>query len=262
MTNRDIIGAIEEICPLEGQESWDNSGWQCGSPDAECTGVLLCVDVTEAILDEATRRGCNLVVAHHPLLFHPARRVIEGDDRVGSCLVKALRAGISIYSAHTSCDCARRGVSVVMAEMLGLDDIAPLDDASHLGAIGRLAAPLPCHDFLDKVCRVFGTPVLRCSQEPDTPFLIETVALCGGAGADLLPTAYDKGAQVLVTADCKFNTFLDVGRRRIMLVDAGHFETELCTKQIFYRAITEKFPNFAVCKSADEANPVKYYGNR
>ena len=261
MTHSDIIAAMETVCPLDAQESWDNSGWQCGNPQATCTGALLCVDVTEAILDEAATRGCNLVIAHHPLLFRATRQVLEGDDRVGSCLVKALASGITVYSAHTSCDCARRGVSFEMGRMLGLDDLRPLDDTSGLGAIGTLPAPMPWERFLHTVAERFGVPVLRHSAAPAPGFEVATVALCGGAGADLLPLAYDKGAQVLVTADCKFNTFLDVGRRAIMLVDAGHYETELCTKEIFYRAITEKFPNFAVCNSSVEENPVKYYGN-
>lgn len=259
MTNAEIISAIEAACPPEGQESWDNSGWQCGTPAAVCTGALLCVDVTEAILDEAVRRGCNLVIAHHPLLFRATRQVVEGDDRVGSCLVKALASGISVYSAHTSCDCAPDGVSFEMGRMLGLEDVRVLDDASGLGVTGTLPAPMPWRAFLDRAKDVFGTPALRFSAPPADDFEVRCVALCGGAGADLLPAAYDKGAQILVTADCKFNTFHDVGRRRIMLVDAGHYETEACTKEIFYRAITEKFPNFAVCKSSDEANPVKYY---
>ncbi|RXE74604.1 Nif3-like dinuclear metal center hexameric protein [Muribaculaceae bacterium Isolate-013 (NCI)] len=259
MTNREIIAAIEHVCPPGCQESWDNSGWQCGSPGAQCTGALLCVDVTEAILDEAAARRCNLVIAHHPLLFHATRQVVESDDRVGSCLVRALASGISIYSAHTSCDCAPAGVSQQMGLMLGLQSLRPLDETSGLGAIGRLEAPMPWREFLDLVKATFHTPVLRHSAPPSPGFTVRDVALCGGAGADLMPLACEKGAQILVTADCKFNTFLDVGRRQAMLVDAGHYETELCTKEIFYRAITEKFPNFAVCKSTDEANPVKYY---
>ena len=259
MTNSEIISAIEQACPPSCQEEWDNSGWQCGTPGADCTGALLCVDVTEAILDEAVRRRCNLVIAHHPLLFRATRQVVEGDDRVGSCLVKALANGISIYSAHTSCDCAPAGVSIQLGHILGLADLRVLDNASGLGAIGTLPAPAPWRQVLGRVKDTLAIPALRHSAPPADDFTITTVALCGGSGADLLPLAYAQGAQMLITADCKFNTFHDVGRRHIMLVDAGHYETELCTKEIFYRAITEKFPNFAVCKSTDEANPVKYY---
>lgn len=256
MTNREIISAVEAVCPPECQESWDNSGWQVGDPDGDCTGVLLCVDVTEAILDEACRRGCNLVVAHHPLLFRATRQLL-GRNRVERCVAKAFREGISVYSAHTSCDCAVRGVSAVMADMLKLTDVTPLTPDG-LGVVGQLPLPTQWQVFLDIVKYTFGVETLRHSRPLQSCMFISRVALCGGAGGDLLADAADAGAQVLVTADCKHNLFLD-DTDRIMLVDAGHFETEQCTKDIFYRAITEKFPNFAVWKSNDEVNPVQYY---
>ncbi len=256
MTNRDIITAIEAVCPPECQESWDNSGWQVGSPGADCTGALLCVDVTEAILDEAVAKGCNLVIAHHPLLFR-ATRQLTGRNRVERCVAKAFERGISVYSAHTSCDCAVKGVSIEMAGRLGLQDVEPLMPDG-LGAIGNLAEPKPWKDFLNRVKSTFGVAALRHSIPPAADYVISRVALCGGAGGDLLPDAADKGADVLVTADCKLNFFLD-DTDRIMLVDAGHFETEQCTKDIFYRAVTEKFPNFAVWKSNVERNPVEFF---
>ncbi len=256
MTNREIIEAVETVCPPECQESWDNSGWQVGEPSAECTGVLLCVDVTETILDEAAAKGCNLVVAHHPLLFR-ATRQITGRNRVERCVAKAFKNGMTVYSAHTSCDCAAQGVSAVMAERLGLSDVRPIT-ATGLGAVGNLPSRLPWTAFLDKVKDAFGVGMLRHSVPPAANYCVGRVALCGGSGGDLLPEAADAGADILVTADCKHNLFLD-DTDRIMLVDAGHFETEQCTKDIFYRAITEKFPNFAVWKSKDEVNPVEYY---
>lgn len=259
MTNSDIISAVEARFPLSGQESWDNSGWQCGDPEAECTGVLTCVDVTEAILDEAKQRGCNLVVAHHPLIFTATRSIIADQGRVNPCVIGALTRGITVYSSHTSCDCAQEGVSHEDGLMLGLTDMETLDPESGLGVIGNLPAPLPWRDFLDKVKSTFGIPCLRHSAVPDGDFTVSRVAICGGAAAEFLPLAYERGAQVYVTADCKHNTFPDVGRRPVILVDAGHFETEVCTKELFYRAITEKFPNFAVWKSTTEQNPVKYY---
>lgn len=259
MTARDIVEAVEGACPLDAQQAWDNSGWQVGAPSAPCSGALLCVDVTEQVIDEAVERGCNLVISHHPLLFRATRSIIVGDDRVDRCVARAFEKGVSIYSAHTSCDCSPAGVSFEMGRMLGLGDMRVLDTDSGLGVIGCFDCPLPWREVLDRVKEVFDVPMLRCSAPPTESHTVRCIALCGGAGADLLPLSYEKGASMLVTADCKFNTFLDVGSRATMLVDAGHFETEQCTKEIFYRAIKEKFPNFAVYKSAWERNPVRYY---
>lgn len=255
MTNRGITDVIETIAPLSLQESWDNSGWQTGDPDAECTGVLLCVDVTPAVLEEARQKGCNLVIAHHPLIFKGLRQ-ITGRDRVERCVCQAIKDGISVYSSHTAVDCAPAGVSWEMAALLGLSDVQPLD-GSGLGVIGDMPEAIPWRDFVAKVKEAFGATTVKCSRVPFDGMMVRRIGLCGGAGAEFLPEALRRGAQAYVTADCKLNQFLDHADD-ILLVDAGHFETEQCTKEIFYRAISEKFPNFAVWKSTVEKNPVVY----
>lgn len=255
MTNREITNTIEEFAPLTLQEAWDNSGWQVGVPDAQCSGVLLCVDVTPGVLEEARRRGCNLVIAHHPLIFKGLKQ-ITGRNRVERCVAQALRDGIAVYSSHTATDCAPAGVSWEMAHRLGLENVEGLD-ASGLGVIGDLPTPLSWEKFAERVKEAFGTEVLKCSRVPFEGWMVTRVGLCGGSAAEFLPLALGRGAQAYVTADCKLNQFLDHAED-ILLIDAGHFETEQCTKDLFYRVISEKFPNFAVWKSTDEENPVVY----
>ena len=141
-----------------------------------------------------------------------------------------------------------------MARMLGLTGAAPLDP-SGLGSVGDLPEPMAQADFIALVKRTFGCETVRASRTPERP--VSRVALCGGAGGDFLGAAIETGAQAYVTADCKHNLFID-RRDEILLLDAGHFETEQCTKALFHRVISEKFPNFAVWKSEAEENPVRY----
>ena len=216
---------------------------------------MLCVDVTPAIIEEASRKGCNLIISHHPLIFKGLKQ-ITGRNRVERSIAMAFKKGISIYSSHTATDCAPAGVSQEMARMLGLSDVEPLD-ASGLGAIGNLPAPMPWRLFIEKVKAVFGASAVKCSLPAADDLTVSRVGLCGGAGAEFLTEALSRGAQAYVTADCKHNQFLDHADE-ILLADAGHFETEQCTKEIFYRTISEKFPNFAVWKSTAERNPVVY----
>lgn len=253
MKNRDIIAAIEEFAPLSLQESWDNSGWQLGNPDTDCTGVLLCVDVTGKILEEAAQQGCNLVVSHHPLIFKGVKS-LTGRNRVERCVADALRRGISVYSSHTATDCAPGGVSWEMARRLKLHDIEGLDP-SGLGCIGNLSRPMGCLQLVELVKETFGCQAVRCSQPIDKE--ITKIGLCGGSAWEFLPEALARGAQAYITADCKLNQFLDYADD-IFLIDAGHFETEQLTKDLFYHVISEKFPNFAVRKSNVERNPVHY----
>lgn len=256
----DIAAAIEEYAPLTLQESYDNTGFQVGDPGAEAIGALLCVDVTEEIVAEAKRRRCNLIISHHPLLFRGVKQV-TGRDRPERVLARAILEGITIYSSHTAMDSASAGVSKRMAEKLGLTGVTTLVPTSAgadtgLGVVGNLPHRIDVDTFARKVKQAFGTEVLRMSR-PRPGLEVSRVALCGGAAAEFVPEAIAAGAQAYVTADCKLNQFLDHASD-ILLVDAGHFETEQCTKEIFYDILTDKFPNFAVCYSDTEKNPIIY----
>lgn len=102
------------------QESYDNSGLLCGDASGECTGILICLDITEEVLDEAIRKNCNLVVAHHPLIFKPLKRLTLSTP-VERCLVKAIRSHISIFALHTNLDNVSSGVSRFLIEQFDID---------------------------------------------------------------------------------------------------------------------------------------------
>ena len=119
---KEIATALEMFAPLPLQDGFDNAGLQIGLTDAEVAGVLLCLDVTEAVVDEAIALGCNLIVSHHPLIFSPLKR-ITGSNYVERCVIKALANGIAVYSAHTNIDNAPGGVNYRIAEKLGLTNV-------------------------------------------------------------------------------------------------------------------------------------------
>ncbi len=257
-----IIGAIESIAPLSLQEAWDNTGMLVGGsdPDRQCTGVMLCVDVTPQVVEEAADRNCNLIISHHPLIFKGLKR-INGIGRVEESVVMAIRKDIDIYCCHTSIDKAiSRGVSQRMASMLGLDNVEVLapdsaNPGAGLGAIGQLPTPLSATQLADRVKSAFGSPVARCSTPPSST--MTRIALCGGSGGEFIPRAVSLGAQAYINSDTRYHDFSDWGER-IFIVDIGHFESEQCTKQIFSEIIQEKFPNFAHCYFANEKNPISY----
>lgn len=261
MTIRDITDTLESFAPLRYQEEWDNSGYQVGNPFRECTGVLLCVDATEDIIDEAVARGCNLIIAHHPLLFHGVKQIL-GRNRVERAVEKAICNGVTIYSCHTAVDNAPGGVSWTMAEMLGLKDTVILSPAgttpdTGCGVAGNLPEPMFPLELVEKVKQTFSSPVARCSELPASAEPITRIALCGGAGSDFIGDAIRLGAQAYITSDTKHNYFLDhVGD--IFIIDIGHYESESCTKQIFYHVLSENFPNFALHYSEIEKNPINY----
>ena len=255
-----IINAVADFAPLSLQESWDNSGVQVGGVDAACTGVMLCVDVTPGVIAEAAARGCNLVIAHHPLLFRGLKQIIPGNNVVQQTVIDAIRSGITVYSSHTALDCAPAGISHRMAAMLGArvtSILAPTagNPSAGLGVAAAYDTPLTASDFISRIKAAFGSPVVRCSAMPAGT--IGSIALCGGSGGEFIQAAISAGAQAYLSSDIRYHDFVDYGKQTF-LCDIGHFEAESCAKQIFYDLISEKFPNFAVYKSESETNSIKY----
>lgn len=254
----DIIAAVAAYAPPQYQESWDNSGVQVGDVSAPCTGVMTCVDVTPDVVREAAAAGCNLVLAHHPLIFK-GLRTLTGATQVERAVIEAVRLGVCVYSAHTSLDSTLGGISHEMAARLGARVtrvLAPsaADPAVGLGVLAELPYALRRDEFLHLCARVYGCPHPRASRSDAGT--VRRVALCGGSGGEFIPRAVAAGAQAYVTADIRYHDFVDHGEE-ILLVDVGHYESEQCANDIFMRIVTEKFPNFAVHKSKQH-NPIQY----
>lgn len=254
-----ITAALETYAPIDIQEDYDNCGLLVGKADTCCSGALLTVDCTPAVVREAIDKGCNLIVAHHPLIFHGLKR-LNGKSAVEEAVITAIRGDIAIYACHTCLDNAPGGVSWRMADKLCLSDIeilAPKTGSSAgCGVIGTLPSPMTGQQLIELVKHTFGSPVARCTDYP-LDKEIRCVALCGGSGSSLIDNAIDKKAQAFITSDTKYHDFVDHAGR-ILIIDIGHHESENCTKEIFYHVIKEKFPNFAVQYSGFDINPIKY----
>ncbi|MDQ3047255.1 MAG: Nif3-like dinuclear metal center hexameric protein [Bacteroidota bacterium] len=135
MKVKDITAFLESIAPLAYQESYDNSGLICGQPDMETTGAMLCLDSTEAVIDEAIERGCNLVIAHHPIVFSGIKK-LNGKNYVERVIIKAIQNNIAIYACHTNLDNVHNGVNARIAEKLGLINCSVL--VPHKNILKRL----------------------------------------------------------------------------------------------------------------------------
>ncbi|MCC8153367.1 MAG: Nif3-like dinuclear metal center hexameric protein [Tannerellaceae bacterium] len=360
---KDIIKELETVAPLPLQESYDNSGVQVGDVSLPATGALLCLDITEEVIDEAIDKGCNLVISHHPLAFKPFKS-LTGKNYIERSLIKACKQDIVIYSVHTNLDNAFGGVSFKLAEMIGLQNIRVLSPRKEallklvtfvpeayaetlrnalfqagVGHIGRydccsynvtgegtfragkgtnpfvggegelhterevrieMILPAfkkayilrtllsvhpyeePAFDFysLENTWNNAGSGVVGelPAAEDEVSFLqrlksvlrlncikhsaltgrpVREVALCGGSGAFLVGEAIAYGADIFITGEAKYNDFYDV-EDKIVLAAIGHYESEVCTKEIFYNIISKKFPTFAVHFSNVNSNPVNY----
>jgi dinuclear metal center YbgI/SA1388 family protein len=358
-----IISVLEDFAPLPLQDGFDNAGIQVGDASQLATGALLCLDVTEEVIDEALELECNLIISHHPLLFKPLKS-ITGKNAAERCVVKACKHAIVIYAAHTNLDNAFGGVNFKIAEKIGLInvkvlspkkdsllkmvtfvpkanadavrnalfnagagqignydlcsynvsgegtfraqananpycgkigelhtepevrietilptfrkssllqallaahpyeepvyDFYPLTNAwnqSGSGVVGELPSPEEESDFLQRIKQIFQLQSLKHSAFTNNK--ISEVAICGGSGAFLISEAIDYGADVFITGEARYNDFYDV-ENKILLAVIGHYESEICTKELFFDIITKKIPNFALHFSTSSSNPVKY----
>lgn len=256
---KQIAKAIEEFAPLGLQESYDNAGLQVGNPEENVTAILLCLDVTEEILAEALKRGCNLIVSHHPLIFH-GLKTLTGADATQRIVMDALRHNISIYSAHTNLDSVNDGVSFEMGHQLNLKDLKVLvpsdtDPNAGLGVIGYTDSPVPQLEFLRKVKETFSVKALRYSAQSQH-LVVRKVALCGGSGASFIRDALRQGADAYLCGDVKYHDYTSYGLD-ILIADIGHYESELCSRRILCRIIKEAYPDSVVYFSETESNPIK-----
>lgn len=364
MKIQDITSLLEKTAPLSLQESYDNAGLIVGNPSDECTGVMISLDATEAVIKEAKEKKCNLLISHHPIVFKGLKK-INGKNYVERALVSAIKNDVALYAAHTNLDNVIEGVSGKMGSLLGLTNcrvLAPASDtlqklsvyvplshqeavmealfaagAGHIGnysecsfilegkgtfkgneasnpvigirgqrhtepeckievvlpvflkndilramkqahpyeevayylynidnqyqnigsgLVGDLPKSVSEAEFLETLSQVFKIPAIRHSPLVGKP--VKKVALCGGAGSFLIPSAVSVGADIFITGDLKYHEFFDADNR-LVLADIGHFESEQYTIDLIFDLIKQNFPTFAVLKSTVNTNPVHYF---
>lgn len=258
---KDIISCIEEVAPLSFQESYDNSGLIVGNKENECKGVYVCLDVFSSSVKEAINKGCNLIISHHPFIFHSIKK-LPPNDEITKILTLAIKNDISIYASHTAIDSSTSGVNDILAKELGLKDIEPLSDIDNddknflgIGAIGYLSKKTTLNKYLLFVKQKLNIPTIRYIGKED--YNICKIALCGGSGISLVEDAIKKQCDLLLTGDIKYHDFLTFSNQ-INIADIGHFESEQFIKQRFIEIISKKFSNFAPLILTSETNRVKF----
>ena len=259
MIIRQITDVIERFAPLEWQESYDNAGLIVGRPDDEVHKALLAVDVTEEVLDEAEAEGCDIVLTHHPIIFHALKR-FNSADPVQRCVERAIRSRVALYACHTNLDSAPEGMSWRLAEILGVGNLGVLQPSEAgegvgFGVVGELSESIDTVEFMQFIRRKLGVKVVRYSDTATSA--VRRVAVCTGAGASLIGEARRAGADIYITADLKYNDFMTPDKV-LTVADIGHFESEYCAIELLFDILSKNLCTFAVRKSERSRNPVNY----
>ncbi len=251
----DILNIIESAAPLKWQEQWDNSGLQVGDLNANIQKALLTTDLTETVANEAISCGCQLIISHHPLLFHGLKH-LTGATPQERIVETALKNGIAIYSSHTAMDSYIHGVSGRMAEKIGLTRYRILvpsvtyGDEVGLGVIGILPQAVKTVDFVQHVKTVFGAQWIRYTEGKNS---VQTVALCGGAGAEFVSEAIRQGADAYISADFKYHDLQAVADQ-LVVIDMDHWVSEHFTREIFQELLAGKVETII---SKEDRSPIK-----
>lgn len=252
-----IMNTLEHFAPLPLQEDYDNAGLQTGLQEAEVSRVLLCLDVTESVLTEAMEKGCNLIVAHHPLLFHPLHCVSDR-TQAERCTRIAIKHDIAIYAAHTNLDNARNGVNFEIARRIGLQDVdflQPKNGTEGSGLTGWLPKAEEPKEFLLRIKDLFHVDCLEHNALLNRP--IRNVALCGGAGDFLLNDAVKAGADAFLTGEMHYHTFF--GWEDVIQIGVlGHYQSELSTIHLLHDILHEALPELPLVLTETNTNPISY----
>lgn len=252
----DICAFIDEIAPFDTAMDFDNVGILVGNKNQEVEKILVALDITNEVVNEAKMAGAQLIVSHHPVIFNGVKSI-----EANCVLYNMIQNGITAICAHTNLDSAENGVNKCLADALKLKSLKPLSfyeakgQRCVLGLIGTLKAEMSARDFA-----VLVKNVLNCNgvRYTDVRATIKTVAVCSGSGGELINNAINLGADAYVTGEIKHHEILIANENNICVVDAGHFKSEDIVVEPLVNLIKTKFEGVQVIKSKKCTDHIKY----
>lgn len=257
----DIIELVDALVPFGLQEEWDNCGLQAGDPHWPVDRIMLALDVTMKVMQEAQKRNAGMLLTHHPLLMKPVKN-LQFSTMPGSAVSISCRKQISIVSAHTSLDKARSGLNDYFASLVGLCETTPLipvpnsqEDLSDLpgfGRIGRLQSPGSLEQVAARIKKALGIDSVKTTGDSGGN-TIETAAVCTGSGGSFVDEFLRSGADVYITGDIKYHEARRIEENGRALIDVGHFASEIVAVDLLYDRLK------SACDQADfEVEIIKY----
>ena len=253
-----FIEKLEGFCPLELQEDWDNCGFQVDTGKENCERVLVALEVTNEVIDEAIELGADFIVTHHPMLFSPIRKV-KADDVIGSYICKLIKNDISVYACHTNFDKLDGGNNDYIGALLELEDIRPFDQDNGFCRKGNTPFEVTFLEVVHKAAEAFDIEERFFKTVGDLSKTIETIGWCSGAGTEFLTAAKQEGCDLYITGDLKYHEAQMAKELGICVLDAGHYGSE----KIFVENMADmlrlevRMGNVEILESAIDINPFK-----
>ena len=230
MKIKELYDHIDVLYPRTLSCEWDNDGLMCSADDSvDVSKVLISLDATEATLKEAKKRNCNVLLTHHPLLFNSPGSVYSG-DYLGKRIILSILSGISVMSFHTRLDAGFDGVNDRLVKALGYSSLGSFgdDESPTLGRFFDLERSIRADDFAEICKKKLGCCAVRITGSGEG----RRICAVGGSGGDFIEPARKIGADILLTGECSYNKAQDAFEKGLIVIEAGHYETEfpVCTR--------------------------------
>lgn len=253
MKVKDIMSVIEAFAPLSLQMEWDNCGLKTGEEESNVTRVLVTLDTTPKVVDEAIKKGCQMIVEHHPVIFQPISKLDYKLPAIKS-LVKAIKHDIAIYSTHTNTDFAGGGLNDYIAEKIGLTGISSID-GQNSPRIGLLEKPVTLKEYAEKISEILGDRGIRTVGDENKIITKAAVANGGGGTTESVIKAFNSGAEVFITGDVKYSTARLAKDMDYAIITFGHYESEFDFAALMCKLLKEKLPELEVLTAQECENP-------
>ncbi|PAT02368.1 Nif3-like dinuclear metal center hexameric protein [Candidatus Izimaplasma bacterium ZiA1] len=221
MDGIEIKKVMENNFPTSLAYDWDNVGLQVGTLNKDVTSILVSLDLTKEVIEEAINNKSNLIIVHHPLLFRAIKKITL-DSYLGKCIEMLIKNDIALYVAHTNFDLSNVGMNFILAEKLKLKNHKPLDYTTEEEGLGRIGEvkDISTSDYIDFIKVLFNIKDVRFIGNIEKK--ISKVAVCGGSGADLFMKSKLQKADILITGDVSYHKALDALAIGMNILDVGH----------------------------------------
>lgn len=264
MLVQDVVNLLNKNFPEKLQYSWDNSGLNIGDESKEVEKILLSLEVTEEVIEEAIEKGANMIISHHPFLFSKMNKIKKSDIK-GKLVYRLIQNDISVYCMHTNYDIAFDGLNDYFMEICGIETTGILEAIGNdenyrdnktygLGRIGKIES-MPAVDFLKKVKKSLGIDTIR--YVGDLEKMVENIAVVTGSGAEFFEMAKDMNLDLLLTGDMKYHQAMDSLALGMGVADCGHYGSERIFSEAMYRFLTSEIEGIEVLKTETLFDPFK-----
>lgn len=255
-----IIKEMELLAPTYLKEDFDNVGLMVGDKNKEVKKVLLALDCTLKVIEEAKKENVELIITHHPLIFKRPSSITT-DTLQGKKIIELIKNDISLYSSHTNLDSVENGLNDTIVSILGFDNSKILeknkrDDKAGLGRIVSLKESIQLEDLISKIKKSLNINNLRVVKGKDK---VNKIAIINGSGQDFIGKAVALGADCIITGDTTYHFASDYKEMKISILDVGHFASEQITFFNVMENLKEKFKDVEFITSTVEEDPFSFY---